>query len=78
MIDFRKVASFYKRAGYQWTFKDGRRNPTAKEIESTVALAIETLKDEPDHAQLEVGRLIVQKNDGFYDIYVQMGEIPIV
>jgi hypothetical protein len=76
-VSLHKVANFYKEAGYQWKFKEGFRVPTEEEIETTVFLAIDALKTEPDRAQLEVGRLVVQKNGQFYDVYVQMAEIPI-
>lgn len=70
------VAEFFAQQGYEWNFKDGRRIPTEEEIDQTIGLAIDKLSEEPDLAQLEVGRLIVQRHGQFYDIYVHIAEAP--
>lgn len=76
MLNFRSLARMFVRRGYKWNFKDGtRRIPTEKEINGAVMDAVDRLMDEPNLAQLEVGRLIVQKHDQRYDVYVHVGEV---
>jgi hypothetical protein len=71
------VAQFFQQAGYEWKFKDGRHTvPTQEDIEEAVQNFMDVLADEPSLTQVEGGRLIVQKQGNFYDVYVHIAEIP--
>lgn len=71
------IAQFFQQAGYEWKFKDGRHTvPTQEDIEEAVQGYIDVLANEPDLTQVEGGRLIVQKHENFYDVYVHIAEIP--
>lgn len=70
-----ELAEFFKDNHYVWKFDNGKRTPTADDIQEVVDLAVQKLYDEPSGSILEVGRLIIQKSDNkTYDIYVHFGE----
>jgi hypothetical protein len=72
-----RVANFYSEQGYRWKFKDGSyRVPTEDEVDELVTMAMDALVDEPENAQIEVGRLIVKKRGSFYDVFVHFVEFP--
>lgn len=70
----KNIEQFFVNNGYTWKFSDGQRTPNAEEIAKTLTSAFSALSGEPDKAQLEVGRLVIQKNAGFYDVYVHIAE----
>lgn len=72
------IAKLFGEAGFEWNFTDGRRVPTEDEIDTTITRAMELLADEPDNAQLEVGRLIVKKRGSFYDVFLHVREQKVV
>lgn len=76
-MTIQKVANFFNEEGYRWKFKDGSyRVPTEDEIDLTVMLAMDALDNEPDNAQVEVGRLIVKRRkQGQYDVFVLISEL---
>lgn len=59
---------------YRWKIDGVLRYPTAEEIRQTIDKAVERLHNEDDEAQLEVGRLIIKKKQGHYDVYTMIGE----
>jgi hypothetical protein len=71
------LASIFQQAGYEWTFTDGTRIPNAEEIEKTIKGAAGLLAPEPENAQIEVGRLIIKKREGFIDVFLHVGEQPV-
>jgi hypothetical protein len=71
-----KLAHFFRDEGYEWNFSDGRRVPSEEEINKTILMAMEALKDEPENTQMEVGRLIVKKRGSFVDVFVHIVELP--
>jgi hypothetical protein len=72
-----KVANFYSEEGYRWKFKDGSfRVPTEGEIDEVITMAMDALADEPDNAQIEVGRLIIKRRGSWFDVFVHILEIP--
>ena len=77
MDGIEQVANFYSERGYRWKFKDGSyRVPTSDEVNGLVLMAMDALVDEPENAQIEVGRLIVKKRGSFYDVFVHFVEFP--
>lgn len=75
-MSIESIANFFQASEFKWKFKDGYRVPTLDDIDDYVTQAIDKLVDEPDLAQIEFGRLIVQKNGTSYDVYVHMAEFP--
>lgn len=76
-MSLERISDFFQESGFVWKFKDGTRVPSHDEITEVVLKAIEVLSGQPDKTQMEVGRLVIQRNDQFYDLYVHMAEIPI-
>lgn len=74
MIDTERIARLFKEAGYQWRFSDGLRVPTSEEINKTVVAAIGALEDAEENTQIEIGRLLVKKREGFYDVFVHLAD----
>lgn len=71
------ISVYFQQTGYMWKFKDGLRVPTLEEITESVERAIKSLEDKPDMTQIEFGRLIVQRNDTYYDVYVHIAALPL-
>ena len=69
-----RLARFFSDSGYVWNFSDGRRIPSEEEIQKTIESAIEYLASQEDNTQVEVGRLLIKKRDGFYDVFVMAQE----
>jgi hypothetical protein len=59
---------------YRWKIDGVLRYPTSEEIRQTIDRAVEELYHEQDGTQLEVGRLIIKKSQGHYDVYAMIGE----
>ena len=63
--------------GYTWRINGELQSPTADDIQKTIDKAVQVLSKEDATAstpQLEIGGLIIQLNDGHYDVYVHIGE----
>lgn len=69
-----KLADLFATAGYTWNFSDGVRVPNQEEIEKTIQAGAAMLANEPENAQIEVGRLIIKKREGFVDVFLHVGE----
>lgn len=77
MILERKIYQAFERYGYQWKIDGTLKSPNEIDIRETIDKAKELLYDEEighGHTpQLEIGRLIVQKNYDHFDIYMLIG-----
>jgi hypothetical protein len=69
-----EIESLFIAKGYQWMIGGKRVFPTTEDIRSTIDRAVDELYDEPDGTQIEVGRLIIKKRDGHFDLFVMIGE----
>jgi len=69
-----ELESLFLVKGYQWKIDGSKRFPTADEIRQAIEEAKLQLVDEEDYTQLEVGRLIIKKQQGNFDVYVMIGE----
>lgn len=69
------VQKFMQEKGYTWNFSTGAKTPTTDDIEKTLGKIVEALETEPDQAQVQIGRMIVKKDNGHLDVYVHIGEI---
>ena len=70
-----ELESLFMVKGYHWKIGGNLIIPTAEDIRRTIDSAIEELYDEADETQLQVGRLIIKKQNGSFDVYVMVGEI---
>lgn len=75
MTPIKKIANFYKKEGYQWKFQEGLRVPTEQDIDDVIGKAMDALSAEPDNTQLEVGRLVVMKRNGRFEVYVHVADL---
>lgn len=77
VIDYRRLESLFKEQGIQWKIDGELKAPTANDIWRVVTESRRQLAELPPggQPQLEIGRLIVQKNGLHYDVYLHMGEI---
>lgn len=66
---------FVKR-GYLWKIGGDRHIPTEQDIQTTLDKMVEVLENDPDSDTIEVGRLLVQKTEQGYAIYIHLGDIP--
>jgi len=69
------IQRIFKELDHKWLFKDGRRLPTEDEFKTTLDTTRAALVESEDQTQISVGRLIVKKDQGHYDVYVHVGEL---
>ena len=77
MINYTDLEYLFLGHDHKWSIDGELQSPTAKDIEQTVAEAMRllALEDSTNSTpQLEVGHLIVQLNQGHYDVYMHVGE----
>lgn len=60
--------------GYLWKVGADRKIPTEEDIEATLDKMMEVLDNDPESGSIEVGRLLVQKTDQGYAIYIHLGD----
>jgi hypothetical protein len=76
-IDYEVISLEFAARGWQWqTTEQVKFVPTKEDIRSAVETAIAKLDhdfDDGTDCQLNVGRLIIQRVEGFYDLYVFAG-----
>lgn len=70
-----ELARRFRVNGWTWTVR-GREDvvPEESHIQAALDEAVKMLYDEPVGAQLEVGRLIIQKKHTGHDVYMFVGE----
>jgi hypothetical protein len=68
-----ELSEYFVRNNWHWKLKDGSRPPTEDDIERALDEAARLLYTEPVGAQLEVGRLIIQKRHRGHDVFVYVG-----
>jgi hypothetical protein len=69
-----ELESLFLVKGYHWNIGGNLIIPNADDIRMLIDKAKAELSDEPDNTQLQVGRLIIKKQNGHYDVYVMIGE----
>lgn len=70
-----RLASLFDMLAHTWALKDGKQIiPTSNDMSLFMDEAVRNLHDEPVGTRLTSGRLIVEKLDTGYDIYVHVGE----
>jgi hypothetical protein len=73
-----ELERLFVRYGYQWKIDGALRVPDVQDIRMTIDRAIELLYNESSPtAQIEIGRLVIKKSEGFHDIYCLIGSEPI-
>lgn len=75
-----ELGSVFRRHAYTWLADGEQYAPSLKDIRGVIEKAKELLlkeNDEQSTPQLEIGRLIIQKNDEYFDIYVLIGSEPV-
>ena len=71
-----QLSLLYAARGYTWKLDGKEQIPTAEDIQLVLETAKETLDKEPGSmVQLEVGRLVLRREAGHYDVYVYFGEL---
>lgn len=71
-----QIEMLFKARGYKWRIGGELRFPTAEDIEKVLRTAKASIDmDGGTEVQLEIGRLIVRKDAGHYDVYVYFGEL---
>jgi hypothetical protein len=71
-----ELASYFLVNGYEWKFDYGMAVPNEDDLERAIAKVKEILENDPsDNIQLELGRLLFKKRDGFIDVYAYMGNV---
>lgn len=77
VIDYRGLEGLFKERGIKWRIDGELKEPSANDIWRVCAEARKQLAALPPggQPQLEIGRLIIQKNGLHYDVYVHIGEI---
>lgn len=70
-----KIADWFAENGWTWNLKGGRTVvPTDSDVERALDEAVKQLYNEPVGTQLQVGRLIIEKKNQGYDVYMYVGE----
>ena len=72
--DYIELEQFFKDKDYKWKIGGIRRHPSASDIKQAVDRAVEMLQGE-DYGQLEIGRLIVRREEDRFDLFVMAGEV---
>lgn len=71
-----KISLLFEVRNYKWRIGGELRHPTANDIEKVLREAKAALDNESGtEVSLEIGRLIVRKEAGHYDVYVHFGEL---
>lgn len=71
-----QIEMLFKARGYKWRIGGEQRFPTSEDIEKVLRTAKASIDmDGGTEVQLEIGRLIVRKEAGHYDVYVYFGEL---
>jgi len=72
----KSVARHFRENNFTWKMGDGSLSiPTPADLEFMFDQIIERLGQEDDANRIEVGRLVVIKDDEHTDLYVYFGEI---
>lgn len=72
----KQLALLYKARNYEWSVSGEKHVPTDEDMDKMLDHIKARLDEQPgDAVQLEVGRLIVRREDGHLDVYVHFGEI---
>lgn len=69
-----EIESLFLVKDYRWKIDGALRYPNSDEIRQTIDRAKSDLYDEAEGTQLEVGRLIIKKRAGHFDVFVMIGE----
>lgn len=70
-----ELALIFSDHQYTWMISDQLRIPNAKDIRMAIDEAKDVLEKESDaYMTIEVGRLIIKKTPGHFDIYVLIGD----
>lgn len=73
---FNTLEKYFLLKDYKWKFDYGLANPDQSDIKAVVEKSIQILTDDDSvNAQIEIGRLIIKKEDTKFDVYVYMGTI---
>lgn len=71
-----ELATYFLVNGYEWKFDYGMAVPNEDDLEKAIAKVREILENDPsDNIQLELGRLLFKKRDGFIDVFAYMGNL---
>ena len=69
-----ELARIFRKNGWTWTIEGGRGVvPDETDILNALDEAVKMLYDAPVGAELEVGRLIIRKNNYGHDVFVLVG-----
>jgi hypothetical protein len=72
----KQLALLFAARGYTWKFDEAHKVPTEEDMDQMLAHIKDTLDKNPgDGVQLEIGRLIVRRDEGHLDVYVYFGEL---
>ncbi|QIN94127.1 hypothetical protein PP459_gp106 [Streptomyces phage Wakanda] len=71
-----ELATYFLANGYEWKFDYGMAIPNEDDLERAIVKVKEILENDPsDNVQLEIGRMLFKKRDGFIDVFVYMGNL---
>lgn len=72
----RDLNEFFLDQGFKWNRDDKTKFvPTVEDFDQALDKVTEALYAEPDGTQMEFGRLIVKKDAGNIDVYVNIGTL---
>lgn len=72
----REIAAVFRRRKYYWGDPKNEYIPNARMILKALdAMKKRIDQEEGDGLQMEYGRIILRKEDGSYDVYVQIGSL---
>lgn len=72
-----KIADVFSENGWVWKYKDGDKVPPVEDVKMVLDRLRDDLVDyegEGEQPQIEMGRLIMKKREGHYDVFVWLGE----
>lgn len=69
-----RVQNILASTNARWKINGEHVIPNQDQIENTIDSMVETLINNPEASQIEVGGVIVARLEGHFDIYVRVGE----
>ena len=70
-----EIADFLADHAITWKFDDGYRTPEGDVVEATIDKMLGMLYDDESMSEIEVGGILLARNDDHFDLYVHIGEV---
>lgn len=69
------IHSVFRLKGYTWIVDSQPIHPNFKQIKDMVSKLFEAVDEEEIDTSISSGRITVYKGEGYYDVFVHMGEV---